>query len=169
VRADDLPAVRRFPDGLTKDYDAVVAGLTLLHSNEPTEGVVTKSQSAQALDLWQGQLLLATQTNSALPIGEETPDHRPVITSRGRVAGHGGRVHWAELGRAETAAPEMQAKLHRWSTVSALPWRGGNFHCGVDKEQVKLCGMAYHSHWSANCWNIRTSGESTGIQLKRMK
>jgi transposase len=42
VRADDLSALHRFTDGLTKDYDAVVAGLTLPYSNGPTEGVVTK-------------------------------------------------------------------------------------------------------------------------------
>lgn len=42
VRADDLPALHRFTDGLTKDYDAVVAGLTLPYSGGPTEGVVTE-------------------------------------------------------------------------------------------------------------------------------
>lgn len=42
VRADDLPALHRFTDGLEKDYDAVGAGLTLPYSNGPAEGVITK-------------------------------------------------------------------------------------------------------------------------------
>lgn len=42
VLADDLPALHRFVHGLRKDNDAVVAGLTLPHSNGPTEGVVNK-------------------------------------------------------------------------------------------------------------------------------
>ncbi|MDU0294836.1 ISL3 family transposase [Saccharothrix longispora] len=42
VLADDLPALHRFVHGLRKDHDAVVAGLTLPHSNGPTEGVVNK-------------------------------------------------------------------------------------------------------------------------------
>jgi transposase len=42
VRANDLPALHRFTDGLTKDYDAVVAGPTLPHSNGPAEGAITK-------------------------------------------------------------------------------------------------------------------------------
>jgi DNA-binding NarL/FixJ family response regulator len=42
VRTNDLPALHRFTDGLTKDYQAVTAGLTLPYSNGPTEGVVTK-------------------------------------------------------------------------------------------------------------------------------
>lgn len=40
VRNNDLPALHAFTDGLTKDYDAVAAGLTLPYSNGPTEGVV---------------------------------------------------------------------------------------------------------------------------------
>lgn len=42
VRSDDLPALHAFADGLGKDYDAVVAGLTLPYSNGATEGVVNK-------------------------------------------------------------------------------------------------------------------------------
>ncbi|WP_331459378.1 ISL3 family transposase [Saccharothrix sp. NRRL B-16348] len=42
VLADDLPALHRFVHGLRKDNDAVVAGLTLPHTNGPTEGVVNK-------------------------------------------------------------------------------------------------------------------------------
>ena len=42
VRSDDLPALHAFADGLDKDYDAVVAGLTLPYSNGATEGVVNK-------------------------------------------------------------------------------------------------------------------------------
>ena len=45
VAADDLPAVHRFADGLRNDVTAVVAGLTLPHSNGPIEGVNTKSSS----------------------------------------------------------------------------------------------------------------------------
>jgi transposase len=42
VRADDLPAVHSFAEGLLIDRDAVIAGLTLPHSNGPTEGTVNK-------------------------------------------------------------------------------------------------------------------------------
>ncbi|WP_433274589.1 ISL3 family transposase [Actinosynnema sp. CS-041913] len=42
VLADDLPALHRFVHGLRKDNEAVLAGLTLPHSNGPTEGVVNK-------------------------------------------------------------------------------------------------------------------------------
>lgn len=42
VRNDDLPALDAFTDGLSKDYAAVVAGLTLPYSNGPTEGVINK-------------------------------------------------------------------------------------------------------------------------------
>jgi hypothetical protein len=42
VRGEDLPALHAFADGLEKDHDAVVAGLTYTHSNGPTEGVNTK-------------------------------------------------------------------------------------------------------------------------------
>lgn len=42
VRNNDLPALRFFVDGFTKDYDAVAARLTLPYSNGPTEGVVNK-------------------------------------------------------------------------------------------------------------------------------
>ncbi|MEU4807190.1 hypothetical protein [Actinosynnema sp. NPDC023587] len=42
VLADDLPALHRFVHGLRKDNEAVLAGLTLPHGNDPTEGVVNK-------------------------------------------------------------------------------------------------------------------------------
>jgi transposase len=42
TRADALPGFGSYLNGLEKDYDATVAGLTLPHSNGPTEGVNTK-------------------------------------------------------------------------------------------------------------------------------
>jgi transposase len=42
VRADALPGFDTYLGGLDKDHDATVAGLTLPHSNGPTEGVNTK-------------------------------------------------------------------------------------------------------------------------------
>ncbi|MFI0451372.1 ISL3 family transposase [Actinomadura sp. 6N118] len=42
VRADDLPALHTFANGLEQDYDAVRAGLTLPHSSGPVEGNVTR-------------------------------------------------------------------------------------------------------------------------------
>lgn len=41
VRSEDMPALHAFTDGLSKDYAAVVAGLTLPYSNGP-EGVINK-------------------------------------------------------------------------------------------------------------------------------
>ncbi|TCO55743.1 transposase [Actinocrispum wychmicini] len=42
VRLDTLPGFDSYLNGLLKDWDAVVAGLTLPFSNGPTEGVNTK-------------------------------------------------------------------------------------------------------------------------------
>jgi transposase len=42
TRADALPGFDSYLNGLDKDHDAVVAGLTLPYSNGPTEGVNTK-------------------------------------------------------------------------------------------------------------------------------
>jgi len=42
VQADDLPALHRFATSLTRDHDAVTAGLTLPWSNGPTEGTVNR-------------------------------------------------------------------------------------------------------------------------------
>ncbi|WP_439423165.1 transposase [Saccharothrix sp. HUAS TT10] len=42
VLGDDLPALHRFVHRLREDNEAVLAGLTLPHSNGPTEGVVNK-------------------------------------------------------------------------------------------------------------------------------
>jgi transposase len=42
VDADDLPALHAFVHGLRTDLPAVVAGLTLPHSNGPIEGANTK-------------------------------------------------------------------------------------------------------------------------------
>lgn len=44
VRADDLPALHSFCEGLLIDRDAVIAGLALPYSNGPAEGVVTKTK-----------------------------------------------------------------------------------------------------------------------------
>jgi transposase len=42
VQADDLPAPHAFVHGLRKDLPAMVAGLTLPHSNGPMQGTNTK-------------------------------------------------------------------------------------------------------------------------------
>lgn len=42
VRADDLPELHRFADGLQRDLQAVTAGLTLPWNNGPTEGAVNR-------------------------------------------------------------------------------------------------------------------------------
>jgi hypothetical protein len=44
ARADDLPALHSYTNGLEKDIDAVIAGLTLPYSNGPMEGVNTKTK-----------------------------------------------------------------------------------------------------------------------------
>jgi transposase len=40
VRADDLPALHSFAEGLLTGYDAIIAGLTLPYSNGPAEGII---------------------------------------------------------------------------------------------------------------------------------
>lgn len=42
VRADDLPQLHAFADGLERDWDAVLAGLTLPWSSGPVEGHVNR-------------------------------------------------------------------------------------------------------------------------------
>jgi transposase len=42
TRTDALPGFDSYLNGLEKDHDATVAGLTLPYSNGPTEGVNTK-------------------------------------------------------------------------------------------------------------------------------
>ncbi|MFJ8828379.1 ISL3 family transposase [Streptomyces sp. NPDC102467] len=42
VRGDDLPALHAFADGLQRDHDAVIAGLTLRWSSGPVEGHVNR-------------------------------------------------------------------------------------------------------------------------------
>jgi transposase len=59
VRSDDVSAMHKFADGLTKDYEAVVAGLTYPYSNGPIEGVNTEIKLLKRQKLRQGQLLLA--------------------------------------------------------------------------------------------------------------
>lgn len=44
VRIDDLPTLHSYTNGLEKDIDAVIAGLTLPYSNGPMEGVNTKTK-----------------------------------------------------------------------------------------------------------------------------
>jgi transposase len=44
IRAADLPHLHAFTRGLDRDLDAVIAGLTLAHSNDPTEGANTKTR-----------------------------------------------------------------------------------------------------------------------------
>ncbi|SEG89504.1 Transposase [Nonomuraea solani] len=44
VRTDDLPTLHSYTNGLEKDIDAVIAGLTLPYSNGPMEGVNTKTK-----------------------------------------------------------------------------------------------------------------------------
>ncbi|GAA3079175.1 hypothetical protein GCM10010448_70810 [Streptomyces glomeratus] len=44
VRAADLPHLHAFARGLERDSDAVIAALTLPHSNGPTEGVDTETK-----------------------------------------------------------------------------------------------------------------------------
>ncbi|MFD7706598.1 ISL3 family transposase [Streptomyces sp. NPDC059786] len=44
IRASDLPHLHAFTRGLDRDIDAVIAGLTLPYSNDPTEGVNTKTK-----------------------------------------------------------------------------------------------------------------------------
>ena len=42
VHADDLPALHAFADGLQRDHQAVIAGLTLPWSSGPVEGHVNR-------------------------------------------------------------------------------------------------------------------------------
>ncbi|MFI7135807.1 transposase [Nonomuraea sp. NPDC050153] len=42
VRADDLPHLHTFANGIQRDYDAVLAGLTLPYSSGAIEGKVCK-------------------------------------------------------------------------------------------------------------------------------
>ncbi|MEU3344225.1 transposase [Streptomyces sp. NPDC006700] len=42
ARADDLPQLHAFADGLERDWDAVLAGLTLPWSSGPVEGHVNR-------------------------------------------------------------------------------------------------------------------------------
>jgi transposase len=42
VRADDLPQLHAFADGLERDWDAVLAGLTLPWNSGPVEGHVNR-------------------------------------------------------------------------------------------------------------------------------
>lgn len=45
VEADDLPHLHSFTAGLTRDYAAVVNGLTLQHNSGPVEGAVSRLKS----------------------------------------------------------------------------------------------------------------------------
>jgi transposase len=63
----EVEEVRRFAAGLRRDYAAVRAGLTLLHSNGQTEGQITKLKLVRRsmygrgkLDLLQHRLLPAS-------------------------------------------------------------------------------------------------------------
>ena len=49
VEQSGVPALRAFAEGLKKDYDAVLAGLTLEWSNGPTEGYVNKLKLVKRL------------------------------------------------------------------------------------------------------------------------
>jgi transposase len=42
VDTDDLPHLHSFTNGLRRDLDAVVNGLTLHHNSGPVEGIVNK-------------------------------------------------------------------------------------------------------------------------------
>lgn len=44
VRQAGIPELSSFLDGLTRDRDAVIAGLALPCSNGPTEGINTKTK-----------------------------------------------------------------------------------------------------------------------------
>ncbi|MFI1524235.1 ISL3 family transposase [Kitasatospora cineracea] len=66
VRADDLPHLHAFADGLQRDQDAVTAGLTLLWSSGPVEGHVNRIKMLKrqmygraALPLLRKRVLLA--------------------------------------------------------------------------------------------------------------
>jgi transposase len=63
VRSEDLPALHTFTDGLDKDHEAAVAGLTYPHSNGPTEGVNTKIKVLKRQTYGRAGLLLAPQAN----------------------------------------------------------------------------------------------------------
>ncbi len=67
VQTDDLPALHSFATGLTRDQDAVTAGLTLPWSNGPTEGTVNRLKTIKRsmcgranLDLLRQLVLLRT-------------------------------------------------------------------------------------------------------------
>lgn len=66
TRADALPGFDAYLNGLDKDHDATIAGLTLPYSNGPTEGTVTKIKMLKRqmygranLDLLRRRLLLS--------------------------------------------------------------------------------------------------------------
>jgi hypothetical protein len=127
VRADNLPALRRFTDGLTKDYDAVVAGLALSYSNGPHRRRRHQKSSCSSVrptarpdsPYYANESYFANRRGNARP---QTRHNEP----QARCWPWWPRAGQSR-GRPGAAPPEMQAKLHRWSTVSALPWRGGKF------------------------------------------
>nr|WP_104113995.1 transposase [Micromonospora chalcea] len=49
VRADDLPHLRQFADGLRTDYDAVLAGLSTPWRSGQVEGQNTRAKLAKRL------------------------------------------------------------------------------------------------------------------------
>nr|WP_308802060.1 transposase [Streptomyces polyasparticus] len=52
VRGDDLPALHAFADGLQRDQDAVIAGLTLPWSSGPVEGHVNRIKMLRRCPMW---------------------------------------------------------------------------------------------------------------------
>lgn len=68
VEADDLPERHSYANGLTRDYDAVLNGLTLTHSSGAVEGQVNRIKMIKRqmfgrakLDLLRKRILLATR------------------------------------------------------------------------------------------------------------
>jgi Transposase len=65
VEASQIPELHRFAQGLLKDKEAVVAGLTLSYSNGPVEAQGKTTQIGQAIDVWSCQTSSATTTLAA--------------------------------------------------------------------------------------------------------
>ncbi len=68
VQASAIPELQRFSNGLERDKAAVLAGLTLVHSNGQTEGQVTRIKLIKRMMFGRAGLHVIRNTPTPLPM-----------------------------------------------------------------------------------------------------
>ena len=77
VAQSPIVALQRFAKGLTDDYDAVKAGLTIPWSNGPVEGQITRLKLLKRQMFGRASLELLQQRFVLAPRPGEEPGQRP--------------------------------------------------------------------------------------------